>query len=238
MKKLKSIFVLTAIMSIVACNNKGEVILTSNTLNMENVRLGKFPSKKYLKTVDSCVLRFSCEMYKNGEYQRAWHGHCFLYAAHEDKSYLAMPKHCFSFDSTQEYKLFVTDVGGRKIELKWNGFKVAENCDAELLIVEKIRGLPNLCERELITSSQLIGDSVLLWVPFNSRNVRRKFGKLSKGNKVEVCTMLGEPGDSGGLIIGRDGVIGMNFGSNENGKTLVFVRIQVFEFLYYASVHK
>ncbi len=238
MKQLKLIFGFIAIMIIVACNNDSEVILTSNTLNMENVRLGKFPSKKYLRTVDSCVLRFSCEMYKNGLYQRTWSGHCFLYASHADKSYLAMPKHCFSFDSTQEYKLFVTDVGGRKTELKWSDFKVAENCDAELLRVDKVQGLPSLCERELVASSQLIGDSVLLWVPYNSRKVRRKFGTLLKENKVKVHTMVGEPGDSGGLIIGREGVIGMNFGSKENGTKLMFVRIQVFEFLYYASVHK
>jgi len=110
--------------------------------------------------------------------------------------------------------------------------------DAEILVVRRIKGLPTLCEREMIAKQQINGDSAILLVPFNARNVYQKLGSFLDSTKLEMSILVCEPGDSGGLIIGRDGVVGIEVASGNNGRISHFVPIRVFEDLYGALVNK
>ncbi len=104
------------------------------------------------------------------------------------------------------------------------------------MAVAKIQGIPSVCERNMIVARQSVGDSVLLEVPFNVRGVQRKQGIVMEQNKVRMDLLVCEGGDSGGLVITRDGIIGMEFRTLEEGTIIRFVPMSVFENLYYGVV--
>jgi len=190
-----------------------------------------FPGKEYIQAVDSSVMQFSVTVSskKNSE---SWEGHCSLYCNKGDLSYLVLPLHCFPYDSTKEYRIWATDFKKKKVELSWVRAVSSTQYDAEVIVVKKIKGLPTLCERGMIGKEPIIGDSAVLLVPFNARNVHQKFGLLCKNNEIEMNVLFGESGDSGGLVIGRNGVIGITVSITDNGKNMQFVPINIFEELY------
>jgi len=222
-----------------ACDNSSE---TANNIptpsNIPGAHFKKFPDRKYVRSVASSVLKFSCNAYSHGKIEDSWSSHCCLYSNKDGWSYLALPRHCFPFDSTKRYEAWVTDSKGRTIKLSLVTELHSNEYDAAILVVKRIKGLRTLCEREMISSQQISGDSAILLVPFNARDVYQKPGLLLDGPKVEMSTLRCEPGDSGGLIVGRDGVIGVEVSGSNYGKIMHFVPISVFEDIYGTLVNK
>jgi hypothetical protein len=159
-------------------------------------------------------------------------GHCCIYSHNGEHSYLALPEHCFPYDSTKQCKVWVKDYEGKKIDLEWTRVFPHSYYDAEILEVKKIFGLPSLCELAVLTSYCASGDSTFIFNPFNVRNVEKKWGTFFNGEKIKMNTMICEPGDSGGLIMSREGVAGIVYSASDNGMTVRYVPILVFEKMY------
>jgi len=161
-------------------------------------------------------------------------GHGFVYSRNGEHSYIALPEHCFPYDSTKQCKIWATDYEGRTIDLKWTRRLSYKNInyDAQILVVKKIFGLPSLCEMAVLTGYRASGDSAFIFAPFNVRNVEKKWGTFFGEEGVEMNTMISEFGDSGGLVLSRDGVAGVLASSSSNGSNMRYVPILVFEKIY------
>ncbi|MCX6824487.1 MAG: hypothetical protein NT085_05180 [candidate division SR1 bacterium] len=239
MKKIYCIGILvTIVLVMVSCNNSNNGTIDEAKSNINAVKNSvkvrerkAFPDEAYMKGIDSSMFEFYVVM-SDKKKSEAWAGQCCLYCNKDNMSYLILPRHCFPYDSTKSYGLWVTDFKNRRTKLSWTRSTSSTLYDAEVLVVEKIKGLPTLCERGKIAREIIVGDSAVLLTPFNVRNVHRKFGTLNNHNEMEMFTMFGEPGDSGGLILGRNGILGVEVTGTNEGKQTQFVPIQVFEELY------
>ena len=225
--------IVTVITIITSCNDSNPKTINNN-IGIEYTT--PFPGKEYMKAVDSSILKFSVTE-SNNKKSESWAGHCCLYCNKGNLSYLVLPFHCFPYDSTKVYRIWVTDFKGRKTELSWVHETNTTQYDAEILVVKKFGKLPTLCERGMIGKEPIIGDTAVLLIPFNARNVRQKVGLLHKNNEVEMNILFGEPGDSGGLVVGRNGVIGIVVTTSNNGREVQFVPISIFEELYAGGIN-
>jgi hypothetical protein len=207
-----------------------------NQAKEEFVKL--FPKKEYIQSVASSVLKFSCTSLDKKGVIASWSSHCCLYANKGDESYIAIPKHCFDYDDSKSYEAEVKDIKGRIIKLNLLRCWTSTKYDAVILTVKHISGIPTLCSTEVITSKQIIGDSAVVLSPFNVRGIYQKFGFIIKNNSISLSTLITERGDSGGLVIVRDGVIGIHVSSEQNGKVGNFVPIAVFEDMYAEIVNQ
>ncbi len=232
MKKNKIIcgIIITFVIMITSCTNKKNEKITIS----QNETQKKFPGKEYVQSVDSSILKFTCMEFNKKGFTIS-EGQCCVYCNKGNLSYLVMPYHCFPYDSTKEYMIWGTDYKGKKIELSWRAISWAKDVDATILAVDKIEKIPTLCEQGLIAKNMKPGDSAVLLTPFNVRNVHEKFGIFRNENEVEMNQIFAEPGDSGGLIIGREGIVGIASGTDK-GNTLYFVPIEVFEELYISLI--
>jgi hypothetical protein len=238
---LISAVVIALFIFFVSCDNHNPNSIVNNISvpsNFPGEHFKKFPDREYIRSVASSVLKFSCDMYSHGKIEKSWESHCCLYSNNGDLSYLALPTHCFPYDSTKQYWAQVTDFEGKITILSLVAVIDSKEYDAAILVVKKIKGLPTLCEREIIAKQQITRDSAVLLVPFNARDVYQKFGSFLNSTKMEMSTLVCEPGDSGGLLIGRDGVIGIEVASDNNGRISHFVPINIFEDLYGSLVNE
>jgi len=217
----------------VSCNNSIKEKSNTNTIvnSKEIMKIKTFSDEIYIQSIDSSMLQFYVNM-SDSKKTQSWSGQCCIYCNKHGMSYLILPKHCFPYDSTKSYSIWAIDFKNRRIELSWTCATTSTIYDAEILVVEEIKGIPTLCEKGKIAKEIIVGDSAVLLTPFNVRNVHRKFGTLNKDNEMEMLTMFGEPGDSGGLILGRNGILGVEVSGSNYGKQIQFIPIAVFEELY------
>ena len=201
----------------------------------------KKPSKNYLvkknmEAINASILKITRTEYgPNGA--QSWYGHCCLYANKFDKSYLALPKHCFPYKKGVRYDVELTDFKGRKINLEsYEYFPAKNDIDAEILVVDRIDGIPNLCSRDMISPKGEVGDSAVILCPFDAREVRLKYGTISEENTIKANTLYDEHGDSGGLIVGQFGVFGILVSGL--GGTTYYVPMRIFEDIYEEIVEK
>lgn len=167
-----------------------------------------------------------------GDLSGKWHSHCCLYGNQKNFSFLAFPTHCFDYDSTKSYSLEVTDYLGRKTKLDLQQTYRSKNLDAEILKVQRIKDVPSLCEQNLTSEKFSAGSSVTILTPFNSREIKKRNGILQEKNRVSIENYANEPGDSGGLIIAKNKVIGIITSATAHGRVTEFVSISCFEDLY------
>jgi len=237
---LISAMVIALFITLASCDDpqpKTDIISTSNVVPAKPLKA--FPTKQSLQSINSSILKLSCDEYSgDGRTKSSWSGHCCLYSNNGDYSYLALPTHCFPGDSTKYYDIQVTDFKGKITKVSWRSRVHSTLYDAEILVVDRIKGIPTLCETGMIAEQAITGDSAVLLVPFDARNIRQKLGLFLDGNKVRMLTLFSEPGDSGGLFVGRDGVVGINFALTGDGKVSHFVPISVFESLYGSFINE
>lgn len=197
------------------------------------------PRTELVKSIAESVLEFN--LYSTGG---SWSSHCCLYANRGNESYIALPKHCFDHDKTKSYKIEVVDNHGVATILKVLSFAQSSRYDAVMLLVNKFSTTtPALSNSQLIAKTVgKPGDSIIILTPFDSRNIYQKYGTLSGSEEFNAGNLSIEPGDSGGLILKKDGVIGMNFAHTDGGDETrsggMFVPITVFESLYSDLVFK
>jgi hypothetical protein len=159
-------------------------------------------------------------------------GHCCIYSHNGGYSYLALPTHCFPYNSKKQYKIWATDYEGRTIDLELVEICNSTIHDAEVLVTKKIFGLPSLCEMAILTGYRASGDSAFIFSPFNSRGIEKKWGTFTNRTTLTMDTMICERGDSGSLVISREGVTGITVAVTNNGLIMEYVPILVFEKLY------
>jgi|GEM_PF-1277232 len=235
---VRAIFIALTVFFVSCDNSNPTVNNIPVSSNVPGEHFKKFPSQEYIQSVGCSILKFYCNVYNHGKIEESWESHCCLYCNNGNLSYLALPRHCFPYDSTRQYEAYATDFKGRIIKLSLVEEIHLQTNDAEILVVRKIKGLPTLCERGMIAKQQITGDSAVLLVPFNARNIYQKLGSFLDDTKMQMNTLVCEPGDSGGLLIGRDGVIGIEVASSASGRISLFVPIHVFEDLYGSLIHK
>jgi hypothetical protein len=209
-----------------------EIVITKSVVSSKNFSNATFDSNR-IKSIRHSVLKICYEIYDhNDKVISSGCGHCYIYSNNGNNSYLALPQHCFPYDETKRYQVWVTDYAGRTFELKHFGVLSHGDYDAEMLVTEKFFGLPSLCEVAILTGYRAFEDSAFVFDPFNARNVERKWGTFLNEDAVEMSTMICEPGDSGGLVISREGISGVVVSASGNGSTMQYVPILVFEHMY------
>ncbi len=238
-KSLIIVTVVTYLLISTSCNHKN----TSTTQKPETKDihmandisskiLKQFPNKNVLNLIKSSILKFSVVEYINEKWVGASSGHCCLYSTDNISSYLALPTHCFVFDSKKKYEVFLTDCNGKAFKASCKLLLSSTTYDAEIMEIGKIK-LASLCEMGLIANHPTKGDSVVLLVPFNARRVYQKFGSFIDSTSAIMNTLALDHGDSGGLMIGRDGVMGVAISSfTENIRGANFVPMSVFEDIF------
>ncbi|MBU0626579.1 hypothetical protein KKH82_04030 [Patescibacteria group bacterium] len=188
------------------------------------------PTEEKLAMIDSSVLEF--EVRKDGEIRSSC-GHCCLYCNRKGLSYLILPYHVFPYDSTQTYKVMLKNFKGERIEVpSFRCLSYNPGHDVLVYVIPQLDGIPTVSERYQIAKEAYAGDSVVLWTPFNVRNITRKTGTISSNTEVKMDIFVGEPGDSGGLIIGKNGIIGMAYHVDSTGTYVQFIPTNVFEQQY------
>ncbi len=119
---------------------------------------------------------------------------------------------------------------------------ISSEFDAAVISFENNTYLKNftLASRGLIATSGSIGDTAILETPFNARGVKRKIGTfgLLYPNSVDMQFFYGETGDSGGLIVSREGVAGVNYGTFSGEGVTIYAPVRVFEELYSSLIEK
>jgi hypothetical protein len=223
-----------------SCGQDSLNTVANNSEKFDDIEKTSLLNKKFFhyESIESTILRFSCTVYQKGKVIDSWEAHCFLYANRGGRSYLALPYHSFPYDSTKAYSIQLTDLDGKTIAWDWSVCLRPEKGDAEMIVGEEInqKGILShaLSAKDAIASKPLVGDSAILLVPFNSRDVHKKYGIIRSSNSLEMKTLWGEPGDSGGLVVGRNGVIGIAVSTGKDGRERMsyFVPISVFEELY------
>jgi hypothetical protein len=191
-----------------------------------------FPGPEKIELIRYSMLQIYFEIADADKIIESGRGHGCIYSHRGDYSYLILPKHCFPYDSTKQCTVWARDYEGKKIDLDWVRMYRNSTYDAEMLKVEKIFGLPSLCETAMLTGYRASGDSALIFSPFNVRNVEKKRGIFLSEERVKMSTIISEFGDSGGLVMSREGVAGILVSSSGNGSTMYYVPILVFEKMY------
>jgi len=191
-----------------------------------------FPGPEKIELIRYSMLQIYFEIADADKIIESGRGHGCIYSHRGDYSYLILPKHCFPYDSTKQCTVWARDYEGKKINLDWVRMYRNSTYDAEMLKVEKIFGLPSLCETAMLTGYRTPGDSALIFSPFNVRNVEKKRGVFLSEERVKMSTIISEFGDSGGLVMSREGVAGILVSSSDNGSTMYYVPILIFEKMY------
>lgn len=162
-------------------------------------------------------------------------GQCFVYAHKDSTTYIGLPKHCYNKNNSL---VTLKDHTGTSYEYSWHTTRYFVKFDAAMIPVlnSPLLHLPSLCGQGLIKDSeQFVNNSVFCVTPFNVRGMKVKSGKILAKERVLCDFFCGEGGDSGSLIVGKHGVIGMQVArSKEDAKKISFIDIQKMEDLYMA----
>ena len=191
------------------------------------------PSRTTLKQAESYVFEFSRDEYDlDFNFESSSMCHCFIYAHKDASSFIALPRHCFKYNKTKRYELSLIDQHGRKTILDWNTVISDKSKDAAIIEVSRLDYIASFSGSGNIDQNSAIGDSVSLLTLFGSRKVYQKKGVLDTDGSIKINTFHIERGDSGSLVVGRNGVLGVSFAKSKDGTNLYFTPITVFEELY------
>lgn len=169
------------------------------------------------------------------EDQKCSHGQCFVYAHKNNTTYIGLPKHCYN---PKNSLIILTDYTGVSYEFGWEEVRYSTKFDVAMIPVSNspLLHLPALCEKGLIReTNQVVSSPIFCITPFNVRGLKVKSGKLLKEERSLLNLFCGEGGDSGSLIVGKCGVVGMQVAvSVVDAKNVLFIDIRRFESLYMA----
>lgn len=181
--------------------------------------------------ISSSIFKLLVFEYTNDGKSSWYAAHCFVYAHVGDFSFLALPRHCFKYDTSKRQDLWIENSKGDRTQIRWYKSSSSTLYDAEMLKIDRVEGLA-LSNTDLISDQVDLADTAIVLSPFNVRKVPRKFGYFLQDNKIEMNTLYGEKGDSGSLIVGRTGVVGVMFATTGLGEKVLYVPILLFEELY------
>jgi hypothetical protein len=178
------------------------------------------------------IMKFSYKSFENGNLKDFWSAHCVLYASNSEYSYIALPRHAFNPAPGTEYEIFITDSRDTCKKIIVLESIISKDYDAEMLKVKRL-DIPALSNRGFISSGALLGDTAIMISPYNSRGIKEKRGVFVQENSVAFDPIFIEPGDSGSLVVGRNGAVGLAFSiSNGNLKIGHYAPMIEIESLY------
>lgn len=163
-------------------------------------------------------------------------GQCSFFAFKQNDVYIATAKHCVPNPKTD---IEIWDNFGNKYEISKKDYEVNSSSEVDAALIKISIDLfendyfSTISNRNLLANKSEEKDTLILVTPFNVRGVKKKVGFYAADNSMFFDLFSGEPGDSGALVVCRDGALGIYTSSNgENNKQGFFVPIDVFEKLY------
>lgn len=191
----------------------------------------KFPN---LGNINKAAMKFTVLVpLGNESYQSISSGHCFVHSNNSNfnSTFIGLPGHVLPDSNVFDYRYQVIDYQGRQTIFKIAAYIRSENQDAAVIKVDRIEGAFPLSPG-LRTEDMILEDSAFVLSPFNSRSIETKTGRFLKHNILDMKNIFNEPGDSGSLVVGRLGVVGVVSGVSDDGKKMHFTPLEVFEKLY------